>query len=112
MYLTGTTVSADFPIKDAPQPTYGGNVDAFVTRLTRSGSSAIYSTYLGGNRNDSGMAIAVDHARNAYVAGFTSSRNFPTTPGAFDPSFGGDRDSFVVKLANSPGGASGHEPEE
>lgn len=111
MYLTGTTESTDFPIEDAPQPVYGGNADAFVTRLTRDGSSAVYSTYLGGNRREDGMRIVVDQLRNTYVTGFTSSPNMPTTVGAFQTSLGGDRDSFVTKLANSRGGNAGT-PEE
>lgn len=99
MYLTGTTSSADFPIEDAPQGTYGGNTDAFVTRLTRDGASAVYSTYMGGNRREDGVAIAVGAARSTYVTGFTSSRNLPTTPGAFQIVLGGDRDSFIAKIA-------------
>jgi hypothetical protein len=111
MYLTGTTESTNFPVKDAPQPVYGGNTDAFVTSLTRDGSSAVYSTYLGGNRREDGMRIAVDLFRNTYVTGFTSSPNMPTTVAAFQTSFGGDRDSFVTKLGNARGGNTGT-PEE
>jgi hypothetical protein len=110
IYLTGTTESANFPVHDAPQPTYGGFADAFATRLTRNGSAAVYSTYIGGNRREDGLAIAMDIDRHTYVTGFTSSRNLPTTPGAFDRSYNGFRDSFVAKLgpsrsasANSPG---------
>src|SRR6185369_5049362 len=67
----------------------------------------IYSTYLGGGRSDSGRGIAIDSAGNAYVTGGTESRNFPTTPGAFDTTFGGVfffGDAFVTKL-NAAGSA-------
>ncbi|MGH8866028.1 MAG: SBBP repeat-containing protein, partial [Burkholderiales bacterium] len=57
----------------------------------------VYSTYLGGSGLDLALGIAVDAAGNAYVAGLTDSANFPTTPGAFQPT-GGDvnRDAFVA----------------
>jgi Beta-propeller repeat len=57
-----------------------------------------YSTFLGGGRSDDGVGIAVDGKRRAYVAGTTSSREFPTTPGAFDTSFNGGPVAFVTKL--------------
>ncbi|HEX6683413.1 MAG TPA: SBBP repeat-containing protein [Candidatus Limnocylindrales bacterium] len=59
-----------------------------------------YSTFLGGFGNQTGAAIAVDAAGNAYVTGFTQSPTFPTTPGAFDRtgSVGQDLDAFVSKL--------------
>src|SRR5258706_1049861 len=102
-YVTGTTRSTDFPTTSgAFQPTHTGGAfvshDAFVTKLNSTGSALIYSTYLGGNGfisagpfhtgpfdcgDDSGNSIAVDAGGNAYVTGETTSRAFPTTPGAF-----------------------------
>src|SRR5207244_1840388 len=59
-----------------------------------------YATYLGGSRNDTAYGIAVDASGNAYVAGITDSTDFPTTAGAFQPTFGGGSgDAFVTKLA-------------
>jgi Beta-propeller repeat len=78
--------------------------DAFVAKLNASGTELIYSTYFGGNDVDYGTAIAVDHAGNAYLAGVTSSANFPTTPDAFQTTGGGagvlvpSYDVFVAKL--------------
>jgi hypothetical protein len=57
-----------------------------------------YSTYLGGSGNDQGIGIAVDAAGNAYVAGNTTSTNFPTTAGAFQTTNQGSHDAFVTKL--------------
>src|SRR5260370_5871111 len=77
-YVTGNTSSTNFPTKNPFQATYGGNVDAFVTKLSADGQSLIYSTYLGSGDNDVGFGIAVDSSPNAYFTGFTSSTNFPT----------------------------------
>ncbi|MBI2829078.1 MAG: SBBP repeat-containing protein, partial [Acidobacteria bacterium] len=72
--------------------------DVFVTKLNPAGSALVYSTFLGGNRNDEGVGMAVDSAGNAYVTGFTTSTNFPTTAGAFAGTLGGPQDAFVTKL--------------
>jgi hypothetical protein len=76
--------------------------------LNPAGSFLVYSTYLGGNVADSGAAIAVDSGGNAYLTGWTSSTNFPTTKGAYQPTFSGvptpntlgsPTDAFVTKLS-------------
>jgi Beta-propeller repeat/Abnormal spindle-like microcephaly-assoc'd, ASPM-SPD-2-Hydin len=97
-YLSGDTNSNDFPTAHAFQATFGGgNSDAFVVVLNASGTGLVYSTYLGGSGNDVGNGIAVDSFGNAYVTGDTSSPNFLTIA-AFQPSLGGTRSAFVVKL--------------
>jgi len=102
-YVTGETVSADFPLAGTPFQNFNaGSFDVFVTKLTPDGSSLVCSTYIGGSLNDSGNAIAVDSAGNAFIAGSTSSSNFPTTVGAFQPTFAGVSDAFVLEL-NSTG---------
>ena len=107
VFLTGNTVSADFPTTAGSfQPAPGGGaggVDAFVVKLNPTFTARVYSTYLGGSGNDAGRGIAVDSAGNAYVTGFTTSGNFPTTTGAFQetPPAGepaGTANAFVVKL--------------
>ena len=99
-YVTGRTVSLDFPTTaGAFQTTYGEGQDAFVTQLDAGGSALVYSTYLGGVGYDEGNSIAVDPAGNAYVGGLTQSFNFPTTAGAFQTRGAGDTTSaFVAKL--------------
>ncbi len=102
-WITGTTVSSNFPTVNPYQATYGGAVfydgDAFVTKLDSTGAMT-WSTYLGGSSGDAGVAIAVDGAGCAYVTGRTASYGFPTTTGAFQTSlsFGGV-DGFVTKFA-------------
>jgi hypothetical protein len=81
-YVTGNTCSTDFPTVNAAQASFGGaasfRCDAFAAKLDPSGSTLVYSTYLGGARDDYGLAIAIDGAGNAYIAGATSSVDFPT----------------------------------
>jgi uncharacterized protein (TIGR03437 family) len=97
-YVAGMTNSTDFPVTaGAYQKTfggYGGNTcgrmgDAFVAKLNPTGSELIYSTYLGGQRDDAASAIAIDSTGNVYVAGSTISTDFPTTKGAYQTSFHG-----------------------
>jgi uncharacterized repeat protein (TIGR01451 family) len=78
-YLTGATVSTNFPTLNQYQ-TDQTSWDVFVTKLdtTQSGNaSLVYSTYLGGNQNEQGYGIAVDNSGKAYVTGWTDSLNFP-----------------------------------
>jgi Abnormal spindle-like microcephaly-assoc'd, ASPM-SPD-2-Hydin/Beta-propeller repeat/Cep192 domain 4 len=132
-YVTGGTVSTDFPTQNPYQahfagggttcPTVNNQIDphificgdAFVTKLNPTGSALVYSTYLGGSGDETGFGIAVDAAGNAYVSGGTNSTNFPTTSGVVQPAFGGGSsacnttgiacgDAFVTKM-NATGSA-------
>jgi hypothetical protein len=102
-YVAGYTFSSEFPITPgAPQSTKGlGETNGFVAKLDRSGRSLVYSTYLGGSGDDSAQGIAVDTAGNAYVTGSAQSRDFPTTPGAFQTTNHASSEfsnAFVTKL--------------
>ena len=103
-YVVGTTRSSDFPITPgAFQTTRSGGVDGFVTKLTPDGSALVYSTLLGGSApgifSEESDGVAVDAAGCAYVTGATQSVDFPTTPGAFQTSYGGGGiDSCLSKL--------------
>ncbi len=81
----------------------GTSNNVFVTKWSADGSEILYSTYLGGSGGDGASGIAVDGAGSAYIAGFTSSPDFPTTPGAFQTKLSGAPDAFVTKL--SPDGS-------
>jgi hypothetical protein len=103
VYVTGYAYSADFPTTghafQSSKPGIGGGVsNAFVTALNSHGSELIYSTYLGGSYPDQGSGIAVDAAGNAYVTGDTYSRDFPTTPDAFQSFNRGTKNVFVTAL--------------
>jgi hypothetical protein len=104
-YVTGSTASSNFPTTaGAVQTTFGGLQDAFVTKLNDTGSALAFSTYLGGAGGDTGQGITVSRYGRAYVTGSTTSSNFPTTAGAFQPIRGGSSDAFVTKV-NETGSA-------
>ncbi len=102
-YVTGTTLSADFPTVNAIQAEQAGDNDAFVAKLNAEGSALVYSTYLGGSTRDSGQDIAVDSSGNAYVTGGTDSSDFPTA-NAIQNTKSEYADAFVAKL-NAEGSA-------
>jgi hypothetical protein len=102
-FVTGFTTSSNFPTVNPIQAALAGGFDAFVTEVNPPGTGLVFSTFLGGSSDDFGLGIALDSLPNpnAYVTGFTSSLNFPTTPGAFQTTFGGGTsDAFVTKIAN------------
>jgi hypothetical protein len=100
-YVAGYTSSPDFPTTPgAFDPSYNGDDDnAFVAKVGPDGSALEYATFLGGTGGWAfAEGIAVDGSGAAYVAGYTSASDFPTTPGALDTSHNGLSDAFVVKL--------------
>lgn len=99
-YVTGYTKSLDFPTLSAVQGTNAGNQDGYVTKISSSGTSLEYSTYLGGSLDDFPMAIALDSSGNAYITGFTYSTDFPTAA-PIQEAHGGGEDAFVTKIASS-----------
>ena len=114
VYVTGSTVSTDFPVTagsyKATDP--DGRSAVFVTKLNSSGSALLYSTYLGGSGSptggDFGQAIAIDSSGDAYVTGYTYSTDFPTTAGVYQKTnkamASGGGNGFVAKL--NPAGSA------
>lgn len=108
-YVTGTTESANFPVKNAWQPAFGGGVrDAFVARISADGMTLVYATFLGGQFQDMGRGIAVSSIGSAYVTGYTEGGSFPSKGGTFDPSYNGapccgpdTGDAFVARFSAS-----------
>jgi hypothetical protein len=89
VFVVGSTFSTDFPTTAGVlQTAIAGVSNGFVTKVNSTGSSWIYSTYLGGGTGDFASAVAVDSSNNAYVTGATQNALFKTTSGAFQTSCG------------------------
>ncbi|RIK06107.1 MAG: hypothetical protein DCC49_11725 [Acidobacteria bacterium] len=102
-YAKGTTKSANFPTASPFQGSNAGDADAFVTKINAAGSALVYSSYLGGADYDNGSDIAIDGDGNVYLAGITSSTDFPTAS-PFQATNGGATDAFIAKM-NASGSA-------
>jgi uncharacterized protein (TIGR03437 family) len=97
--VAGQTTSPDLPVSPgAVQTRLAGARNVFLAKLD-AGGRVVFSTYLGGSGTDTPTAMRIDSAGNIYVAGQTSSLDFPTTSGSFEP-------ALVVPLWNNraPGG--------
>ena len=104
-YVTGTTGSPDFPISaNAAQKKLKGYSNGFVVKLSADGSKLLYSTYLGGSGTDVATAIQLD-ATSIYIAGSTSSDDFPIRNG-FQTGRAGLSDGFILRLDASTGSIS------
>jgi hypothetical protein len=103
-FVVGSTGSTDFPVTTGAFQTKNNASDTtgFVTELNSTGSSLLYSTYLGGSTSTSVNGVAIDRSGNAYVTGSTRDTNFPTTPGAYKPTItktaSGATSAFITKL--------------
>ncbi|TAE47354.1 MAG: hypothetical protein EAZ89_18110, partial [Bacteroidetes bacterium] len=106
MYITGYTKSLTFPITPGIyQNVYGGGIDNFVAKFNPSGTSLIFSTYIGGNDWELSYGIGTDSQRRVYIAGYGRSANYPITSGSDQPlSGGGLAEGFITCL--TPAGDS------
>lgn len=105
-YVTGFTRSTDFPLQSPLQGTNQGGPfgDAFITKLSPSGSSLVYSTFLGGSGTDQGIVIMLGSDGSAIVTGDTQSSNFPLSAPIQGAFAGGSNDGFLSKL--NPAGSA------
>ncbi|HMX25587.1 MAG TPA: FG-GAP-like repeat-containing protein, partial [Blastocatellia bacterium] len=97
VYLTGSTLSANFPQANPLHARSGGSNDAFVAKIKADGSGLAYSTYLGGARNDQAFGIAADNNGGVWVTGISESADFPVVNPLYPvPTF--NPDAFVAHL--------------
>jgi uncharacterized repeat protein (TIGR01451 family) len=96
-YVTGSTASKNFPVRNALQAKLLGNKNAFVVKLNPAGNALVFGTYLGGSGSDIGNGVAVDSAGNSYVVGDTTSATFPVS--GYQKSYHGSQDVFVAKVS-------------
>jgi len=109
VYVAGNTHSTDFPTRNAVQSRCatanqaGTCSDAFLTKISPTGDSILFSTYLGGSGAESARGLFVDAKGSAYLAGVTSSSDFPVTAGAAQARCGGacQQNAFVAKFSPS-----------
>jgi len=94
-FVVGYTESSNFPATGGFDTVLSGTSDAFITKVSGTGS-LLWSSYLGGTASEGANRVAVQSG-NAYIIGSTTSSDFPTT-GGFDTSLGGLKDAFVAKV--------------
>lgn len=108
IFVTGDTVSANFPVTanafdsslDGP-----GKFDGFLAVLDPTGATISYATFFGGTGEDLGLAVAVDGTGRAIVAGQSDSTDFPVSAGAFNATSNGGADIVAMKIDTTLGGA-------
>lgn len=99
VYIAGHTSTATLPVSGGSfDSTWNGADDAYVAKINASGATFAWSTFLGGGGYESARGIGIDAGLNVYVAGYTTSAEFPVTAGAFSTTFNGGSDAFVTKL--------------
>mgnify|MGYP000650018747 CR=1 FL=1 len=106
VYIVGSTDAENFNVTDdAIQSTLAGGDDSFIVKLDANNGDTLYSTYFGGSGYDSCSGIAADSFGAVYIAGSTSSPDFPTTPGSYSMNYHGNGDGFVARIRD--GGPEG-----
>jgi fibronectin type 3 domain-containing protein len=105
VYITGSTVSTDYPVTAGAYCESYLNEDLVVTKMDRDLSNVIWSTYIGGTAEDVVRSMALDSAGNVHLVGTTRSGDFPVSDGALQPTQGGpySPDLYVLKLAADGG---------
>ncbi|MCE7735362.1 MAG: hypothetical protein GPJ54_10825, partial [Candidatus Heimdallarchaeota archaeon] len=95
--IGGATTREMYPVQNGFNNTFGGTQDGFVTKMSEDGE-IIWSTFIGGSKDDVVTSIVIGNDDSVYVNGYTESFNFPITPSAFQLNFGGSRDVFLMKF--------------
>jgi len=99
-YVTGYTKSTNYPTSDTCYSSIyaGGDADGFITVMNWNGSDLRYSSYIGGTDTEWFYGIALDQNNDAFVTGYTRSKNLPYTENSFDPKKSGPTDAFAIKI--------------
>ncbi len=98
-YVTGQTISSDFPTQNAFNSTYSGDTDAIISKFATNGS-LLWSSYFGGSDTDIGIDISVVDDGSSYITGLTKSNDLPTI-NAYNNTIGGNNDVFLAKFSSS-----------
>ncbi len=99
VYITGKTLSANYPTTDMAYETeFNGSSDVFVSKFNSDLSVLSASTFIGGTNDEEARAIIIDSSDNIYATGFTNSSDYPTISGAYQINNSGTYDTFVCKF--------------
>lgn len=102
IYIASSSRSSNLPMVNSADNTLGGKQDAIVAKFNSNLSQLIYSTFVGGSKNDCGNSLIVNNNSEVYITGGTSSNNFPTVSGAYNLSYsGGKADGFITHISSS-----------
>lgn len=99
IYVTGRTKSLNFTTTAGAYSTSNSGLwDAFLYKFDPTGTRLLYSTYLGGSRDDEAQAVEVDGNGSAWVCGYTKSTDFPMSSSPFENTSNGATDAFVARI--------------
>jgi len=102
VFISGFTYSDDFPTAGMPYDSiHNGSGDIFVAKFDNNLSVLSAATFIGGGNFEESHAIAVDAAQNVFIAGYTGSSEYPSTPGVYDDTFNENHDAIITKIDNN-----------
>ena len=102
VFVSGFTYSADFPVAGmAYDSTHNGSGDIFVAKFDNNLSALSAATFIGGSNFEESHAIALDSAQNLFIAGYTGSPEYPSSPGVYDATFNANHDAIITKMDNA-----------
>jgi PKD repeat protein len=101
VFVAGTTGSSNFPVTPGAYDEGQNGDDGFISKLDTSLSQLTASTFLGGTLTEDLRAMALSPSGDVYVAGVTSSTDFPVSQGAYQGANNGNQDIFITKLGPS-----------
>lgn len=105
VFISGFTYSGDFPFAGMPyDSTHNGSGDIFIAKFNNDLSLLSSATFIGGSNFEESHAITLDSAQNVFIAGYTGSPEYPSTPGVYDATFNGNHDAIITKLDNDLSG--------
>jgi hypothetical protein len=100
LWLVGGSAEVDFPVtENAYDQTYnGGELDAVLVKLSDEFDSLLYATFLGGSGREIDAAVALQAGGRVYLAGYTSSSDFPALDNCYDTSYNGNQDAYIARF--------------
>ncbi len=102
VFISGFTYSDDFPTAGMPfDSTHNGSGDIYIAKFNNDLSVLSSATFIGGSNFEESHAIAMDSAQNVFIAGYTGSSEYPSTPGVYDNAFNGNHDAIITKINNN-----------